>query len=193
MDLKKVSTILSWPEPKNLSELRSIPGFCNFYRRFIKNYSKLAGPLTALTKKETTFDWTPSLQLAFDTLKQAFTSADMLQHFNPTKQLVLETDVSDYAIAGILSQDFEGILHPLAFISKKMIPAELNYEIHDKKMLAIVSSFKEWRQYLEGTTLPIKVLTDHRSLEYFTSTKQLNRRQARWSEFLTDFNFIITY
>jgi hypothetical protein len=78
-------------------------------------------------------------------------------------------------------------------MSRKMIAAELNYKIHDKEMLAIVASFKEWRHYLEGTSLPIKVLTDHRSLEYFTTSKQLNRRQTRWSEYLADFHFKITY
>ena len=193
MDGKKVATIRDWPVPSNLQELRSFLGFCNFYRRFIKGYSTIVTPLTRLTRKDAPFDWKSPQDAAFSSLKKAFASADLLKHFDPTKQLVLETDASDYAIAGILSQEDEGHLHPIAFMSRKMLPAELNYEIHDKEMLAIISSFKEWRHYLEGATHPIKVFTDHRSLEYFTTTKQLNRRQARWSEYLADFHFIITY
>ena len=193
MDLKKVQTILDWPIPTNLSELRSLLGFCNFYRRFIKNYSSIVTPLTQLTKKDAPFTWAKKQQQAVDTLKKAFTSADLLRHFDPDKQLVLETDASDYAIAGILSIEEDGKLSPLAFMSRKMLPAKLNYEIHDKEMLAIVSSFKEWRHYLEGANIPVKVYTDHRSLEYFTTSKQLNRRQARWSEYLADFTFTITY
>lgn len=194
MDLKKVQTILDWPAPKNLHELRSLLGFANFYRRFIKNYSQVVHPLTSLTKKDRTYEWTEEAQQALTALKAAFTSAALLKHYNPLRQLVLETDASDYAIAGILSQVHnDGRTYPIAFFSRKMTPAELNYEIHDKEMLAIVSSFKEWRHYLEGTQYPIDVVTDHRSLEYFTTTKQLNRRQARWSEFLSDFHFKIRY
>ena len=193
MDTKKVQTILDWPIPTNLFEVRSFLGFCNFYRRFIKSYSKVVQPLTALTKKDTPFTWTSTEQGAFDNLRQAFTSADLLKQYDPSKQLVLETDASDQAIAGVLSFEEGKQLFPLAFMSRTMVPAELNYEIHDKEMLAIVACFKEWRHYLEGAALPIKVYTDHRSLEYFTTSKQLNRRQARWSELLADFTFIIQY
>ena len=193
MDVKKVQTILDWPIPTNLNEVRSLLGFCNFYRRFIKNYSSIVIPLTQLTKKDEAFHWGENQQKAVDMLKAAFTSADLLRHFDPDKQLVLETDASDYALAGILSIEEGGKLCPMAFMSRKMLPAELNSEIHDKEMLAIVSSFKEWRHYLEGANLPIKVYTDHRSLEFFTTSKQLNRRQARWSEFLSDFVFQIIY
>jgi hypothetical protein len=85
------------------------------------------------------------------------------------------------------------ILRPVAFFSKKHSTTECNYEIYDKELLAIVRCFEEWRPELEGTASPIKVITDHRNLEYFTTTKLLNRRQARWSEFLSRFNFQITY
>lgn len=193
MDTKKVQAILDWPPPHNLTETRSFLGFCNFYRRFICNYSKIVTPLTALTKKGLTFQWNTSQQTAFETLKQAFTSADLLKHYDPKQQLVMETDASDTAIAGILSYEDAGKLYPLAFMSRKMLPAELNYEIHDKEMLAIVDSFKLWRHYCEGSQLPVKVYTDHRSLEYFTTSKQLNRRQARWSELLGDYHFQIIY
>ena len=87
----------------------------------------------------------------------------------------------------------DGILRPVAFFSKKHSLTECNYEIYDKELLAIIRCFEEWRPELEGASSPIKVITDHRNLEYFTTTKLLNRRQARWSEFLSRFNFKITY
>ena len=94
----------------------------------------------------------------------------------------------------MLSQvEDDGELHPVAFFSKKMSPAECNYEIYDKELLAIIRCFEQWKPELKGTDLQVKIFTDHRSLEYFMSTKKLTRRQARWAEFLSEFNFVITY
>ncbi|KAH0613238.1 uncharacterized protein H6S33_009618 [Morchella sextelata] len=131
---------------------------------------------------------------AFQTLKKMFILAPILMHFDPDRKIVVETDASDYVSAGILSQrDDEGILHPVAIFSKKHSPAECNYEIYDKELLAIIRCFEEWRHHLEGAQFPIEVLSDHRNLEYFMSTKLLNRRQARWSEFLSRFDFVIQF
>jgi hypothetical protein len=106
----------------------------------------------------------------------------------------VETDASDYVSAGVLSQyDDEGILHPVAFFSKKHSPVECNYEIYDKELMAIVRAFEQWRPELQSVINPIRVLSDHKNLEYFTTTKLLNRRQARWSQFLSQFNFKIVY
>ena len=93
----------------------------------------------------------------------------------------------------ILQHDYDGILHPVTFYSKKHSPAECNYEIYDKELLAIVRAFEEWRPHLEGSSQPIQILTDHKNLEYFMSTKLFNRRQARWSEFLSRFDFKIIF
>jgi hypothetical protein len=194
MDPKKVSTVRDWETPHNLKDVQAFLGFANFYRRFIKDYSKVVSPMTALTKKDVAFMWSPACQSAFDKLKEAFTSAPVLRHFDPDRQIVVETDASDYVSAGILSQyDEEGVLHPVAFFSKKHSPAECNYEIYDKELMAIVRCFEEWRPELESTVSPVQVLTDHKNLEYFMSTKLLNRRQARWSEFLSRFDFKISY
>ena len=151
-------------------------------------------PLTRLTKKETPWEWTSECQKAFDTLRMAFTSELILIHFDPEKEIVVETDASDYVSAGILSQyDDNGILRPVAYFSRKHTPAECNYEIFDKELLAIVKAFENWRPELEGSAYPIDVVTDHKNLEYFTTTKLLSRRQARWAEFLSRFNFKIRY
>ena len=107
---------------------------------------------------------------------------------------MLETDSSDYVNGGVLSQaDDGGALHPVAFYSKNLLPAECNYEIYDKELLAIVRCLEHWRPELESTDIPIQIFTDHKSLEYFMQTKELTRRQARWAEKLADFNFKIMY
>lgn len=194
MDPAKVQAITDWPTPSNLKAVQSFLGFANFYRRFIRDYSKVVSPLTALTKKDTPFQWSSQCQTAFDLLKSRFTSGPILAHFDPARETYLETDASDYAMGTILSQTGEdGLLHPVAFDSRKFLPAELNYEIHDKELLAIVWSFKRWRSMLLSTVEPVKVLTDHQALTYFMTNKQLTRRQVRWAELLADYNFAITY
>jgi hypothetical protein len=194
MDPEKVKTLTNWKTPSCLTDVQAFVGFANFYRRFIRNFSKIIGPMVKLTRKGVRFVWNSSCQHAFDRLKKAFTEAPVLKPFDWTKDVIVETDASDYVSAGVLSQyDDEGVLHPVAFFSKKHSTTECNYEIYDKELLAIVRCFEEWRPELEGTPSPIKVITDHRNLEYFMTTKLLNRRQARWSEFLSRFNFKINY
>jgi len=105
----------------------------------------------------------------------------------------METDASDFAIGAVLSQQVEGRLHPVAFHSRKMDKAEINYEIYDKEMLAVVSAFKGWRRYLEGVRFQIIVYTDYKNLEYFATTKVLNRRQALWAQELAGYDFKIGY
>jgi len=174
----KVEAVLSWEAPKSLKEVQSFLGFANFYRRFIQDYSRVARPLTELTKKEVgpKWKWTPEAEAAFQELKRRFTTAPILVHFDATKPVIVETDASDFALGAILSQrDAENRLHPVAFYSRKFTPAEINYEIHDKELLAIVDAFKHWRRYCEEAAHQVEVYTDHQNLEYFTTTKVLNR------------------
>jgi hypothetical protein len=174
--------------------MESFLGFANFYRRFIKGYSNIVTPMTHLTRKNTHFLWSDEYSQSFETLKQAFTTAPILRHFDYDHEIIVETDASNYISAGILSQyDDEGLLHPIDFFSKKHTPAECNYDIYDKELMAIVRAFEEWRPELEGALHPIHVLSDHKNLEYFMSTKLLNRRQTRWAEYLSRFNFKIVY
>ncbi|SOV03415.1 uncharacterized protein UDID_18660 [Ustilago sp. UG-2017a] len=197
MDPSKTEVITNWPVPTSVHDVQVFLGFCNFYRKFIPQYSRTAYPLTQLLRKEaqsTPFAWNHAAQHAFEQLRSSFSTDTILHHFDPARPIIVETDASDFAVAAVLSQSFDqGTRHPIAFFSKKLDPAQLNYPIFDKEMFAIVAAFKHWRQYLEGAKFPVQVLTDHRSLEYFTTTKQLNRRQARWSELLSDFDFVIQY
>ena len=118
----------------------------------------------------------------------------IIYYFDPNKQYFIEIDFSDYVNAGMLSQMGEnGLLHPVTYFSRRMAPVKCHYEIYDKELLAIIWCFKEWQPELEGTSLPVKVFTDHKGLEYFMSTKKLTLKQIRWAEFLLKFNFVISY
>ena len=106
----------------------------------------------------------------------------------------METDASDYAVAGILSITCaDGEIRPVAYYSRTLTALELNYNTHDKELLAIFKAFRNWHHYLEGSASPIDVITDHKNLEYFSTSKVLSRRQARWSEFLSQFNLVICF
>jgi hypothetical protein len=194
MDPDKIKIVVNWAGPTCVTDVQAFIGFANFYRRFIKDFSKIIGPIVNLTRKEVRFLWDQTCQSAFEKLKQAFVNASVLKPFDWEKDVIVKTNASDYVFAEVLFQyDDEGILHPVAFFSKKHIITECNYEIYDKELLAIIRYFEEWRPELEGTPSPIKVITDYKNLEYFIIIKLLNRRQARWSEFLFRFNFKIVY
>jgi hypothetical protein len=184
MDPEKIAAVRDWPVPRKVRDVRSCLGFANFYRRFIRGYSEVFRPLTRLTRKGVTLRWGAEEQAAFAALQIAFTSAPVLRSFDHDRDVVVETDASDYVSAGVLSQfDDEGVLLPVAFFSKKQSTAECNYEIYDKALMAIVRAFEEWRPELQSVENPVKVLSDHKNLEYFTTTKLLNRRQARSLQF----------
>ncbi len=139
---------------------------------------------------------TADARKAFTKLRQAFVEAPILNHFDPERHIRIETDTSGYAIDGILSQltlEDLGQWHPIAFFSRKMIPAEIRYETHDGKLLAIVEAFKTWRHYLEGCKHEILVLTDHNNLQRFMDTKSLSSRQVRWAQELSRYHFRIDY
>ena len=192
MDKAKVEAVIGWPEPTTVREVQSFLGFANFYRRFIKNFSAIQRPLSALTRKGIEFVFGPKEQAAFTKVKNAISSAPVLRHFDPTLRIIIETDASDFALGAVLSQeDSEGVIRPVAFLSRRMEPAELNYPVHDKEFLAIVWACKEWSHYLEGSPA-VEIITDHRSLEYFLISKLLTRREARMVETMSRFDSVIS-
>jgi len=194
MDPRKIQTVLDWPEPRKVKDIQSFLGFANFYRRFIADYSHIVVPLTRLTRKDVKFFFDDDARKSFLALKSAFTSAPILTHWVPDKPIIVETDASDYALGAILSiKTDDGEIHPVAFHSRTFSGAELNYDTHDKELLAIFDAFKVWRHYLEGSGTPIDVVTDHKNLEYFSTTKVLTRRQVRWSEYLSQFHLVIRF
>jgi transposase InsO family protein len=194
MDPAKIRTILEWESPRSVRDVQCFLGFANFYRKFIDGYSKLALPLIRLTRKDIPFKWGIEAENAFTALKHAFTVAPILVHPDPAKAYIMEADASDFALGSILSQYGEdGQLHPVAFHSRKFRAPEINYEIHDKELLAIKDSFDEWRHFLEGSPHQTIVYTDHKNLEYFQTAQSLSRRQMRWAQDLAKFNFVIKY
>ena len=150
--------------------------------------------MTQLTRKSVPFRWTDLERTSFLNLKERVTQAPVLAHFDRTRKTVAELDSSDYVNGGVLSQvGDDGELHPVAYFSKTMLPAECNYEIYDKELLAIIRGFEAWEPELMACEQTIDVVTDHRALEYFMSTKKLSRRQVRWAELLSQFDFKIVY
>ncbi|MBW0576433.1 hypothetical protein O181_116148, partial [Austropuccinia psidii MF-1] len=131
MNLSNVQQVLNWPQPKNIKALQSFLAFANFYHCFIKNYSKKITALTSLLKKDSPFIFTEVALSQFQILKEAFTTAPILSHFNLSLLTIVETDASDYALGAVLSQVNDSGKHPIAFDSCKLLPAELNYEIHE--------------------------------------------------------------
>jgi hypothetical protein len=151
MDPAKVKAVLDWPIPKTVTEVQEFMGFANFYRRFIKGYSGIAIPFTNLIKKDKTFSWTENEQFAFEKLKRRFFEISILAIFNSEQSIMVRTDASDYAIGACLMQiSKDGKLYSVVFYSKKLFPAEINYDIHDKELLAVVTAFQKWKVYLEG-------------------------------------------
>jgi hypothetical protein len=152
MSPNKVKEVLEWKQPTIVKEMQSFLGFANFYRRFIKNYSKIAASLIELTKKDIEYKWSSMAQQVFETLKQAFTRAPVLITFDPEQPITVEIDISDYILGIVLSQPGKDKkLQSVVYHSRKLQPAELNYEIYNKELLAIVDTFREWRVYLEGS------------------------------------------
>ncbi len=196
MDKGKVEAIRTWPQPTTIKELQRFLGFSNFYRRFIQNYSTLTGPLTNLLRnKPKSLSWSTAANEAFERLKTSFTQAPILVHLDPERPFIVEVDASTTGVGAILSQQQgnPSRLHPCAFFSRKLSPAERNYDIANRELLAIKLALEEWRHWLEGAQHPFTVLTDHKNLQYLREAKRLNPRQARWALFFTRFNFKITY
>jgi hypothetical protein len=151
-------------------------------------------PLFDLTKKESPFLWGAAQEAAFCTLIHAFTTAPVLALPDHSKPFRLITDTSDFATGAILEQpDALNRWHPVAFHSKSLQPAEQNYKIHDKELLAIVRALENFCHYLEGRDDTTEIWTDHGNLVYFFTKQKLTRRQARWSLYLSRFRFIIIH
>ena len=179
MEEKKIGEIQDWKPPRNVRGVRGFLGFMNFYRRFINKFAHIAQLLNDLLKKDTPWQWTKGENDAFEHLKHLATSEPILKHMNPQRAYRMETDASNYAYGAVLSQkqDEDNRRHPVAFMSKSMTPAERNYDIGDKEMLAIVKPLEHWRHWLEGTKLPIEIRTDHKNLVNFLNPQILKQRQ----------------
>jgi hypothetical protein len=191
MEKGKIQAINDWPQLKSVEDVRSFLGLAGYYRKFIKDFSRITAPLTDLLHNGVKFEWTEKQQIAFTQLKESMSTGPILILPDPKLPYVVATDASGYAIGAMLGQDQGKGVQPIAFLSKKMLPAEKNYPVHEQELLAIICALKEWRHYLHGARF--KVITDHRSLRYIQTQPTLSARQARWLEFLQEFDFEIEY
>ncbi|KAL0204378.1 hypothetical protein M9458_002396, partial [Cirrhinus mrigala] len=195
MDDQKVPSVVNWPKPHTVKDLQRFLGFANFYRRFIRNFSQIAAPLTSMTRKgPKILHWTPESNQAFQNLKERFTSAPILRHPDPEREFVVEVDASNCGVGAILSQRHGSPpkLFPCAYFSRKLTPAERNYDVGDRELLALKAALEEWRHWLEGAKEPFLVLTDHRNLEPRTNDPQdcynlSPSPSAPWSHIAIDF------
>ncbi|KAL9993804.1 putative nucleotidyltransferase, Ribonuclease H [Helianthus debilis subsp. tardiflorus] len=187
VDPSKVDSIRNWPAPRTPTEIRQFLGLAGYYRRFIKDFSKIAQPLTMLTQKGVTYRWGDSQETAFQYLKDRLCSAPILSLPEGTDDFVVYCDASIQGLGCVLMQRDKVI----AYASRQLKIHERNYTTHDLELGAVVFALKIWRHYLYGTRCTI--YTDHRSLEHILKQKDLNMRQRRWVELLNDYECAIKY
>ncbi|QRV97850.1 Retrotransposable element Tf2 protein [Ceratobasidium sp. AG-Ba] len=194
MEKEKVKAMMEWPTPLTVRQVQSFLGFANFYCRFIEDFSRIARPLHILMHLDHPWVWGKEQQAAFDAIKAAISKEPVLAHPNENQPYQLETDASGTAMGAVLSQrQTDGHLHPVAFMSMSFSPAELNYDTHDKELLAIVRSFEHWQIFLEGTKQPVLVLCNHKNLEGWKQPRNFNRCHAHWHLMLASYNFVIEH
>ena len=198
MDPEKIKVIRGWPPPTTVHEVRQFIGLCRFYQQFVEGFQAVAAPLTAMFKADFEWEWTAVHQASFDKLKQAMISATHLSSIDPRQPYHLYTDASKDCVGATLAQrcahgKYKGHLRPIAFMSRKMQPAETRYPIREQELLAIVLALKQWFHLLRGPQ-QVHVHTDHESLRYTkTCPRPLTPRQAHWSQFLEEYNLTLWY
>jgi hypothetical protein len=186
VDPSKVEAINNWPVPKSIHDVRSFHGLASFYRRFIKNFSSVAAPLTDCIKGDK-FQWTEQAQKSFDELKQRLTETPVLVLPNFDQVFEVSCDASNTGIGAVLSQ--EG--HPIAFFSEKLNNGKLRYSTYDKEFYAIVRALQHWSHYLLNKEFIL--YSDHEALKHLNSQQKINRRHAAWSEFLQPYPFLLKH
>nr|AAM15062.1 putative retroelement integrase [Arabidopsis thaliana] len=187
VDEEKVKAIRDWPSPKTVGEVRSFHGLAGFYRRFFKDFSTIVAPLTEVMKKDVGFKWEKAQEEAFQSLKDKLTNAPVLILSEFLKTFEIECDASGIGIGAVLMQDQKLI----AFFSEKLGGATLNYPTYDKELYALVRALQRWQHYLWPKVFVIH--TDHESLKHLKGQQKLNKRHARWVEFIETFAYVIKY
>ena len=190
-DPEKISAITNWPTPQNLRQCRAFVGLCQYYRKFVPNFSNIAAPLHALTKKGARFDWSPECQSAFDKLKNSLSSAGVLALPRDEGTFILDCDASDKAIGAVLSQIQDGEERSICYGSQLYDKHQQNYNVTRKELLAMITFVKKFRQYLLGR--PFIIRTDHAALQWLKSTPEPIGQQARWLEILEEFDFSVQH
>ena len=184
VDPSKVEAVMQWERPKTITEIRSFLGLAGYYRRFIEGFSRIAAPLTRLTRKGQPFVWTSKCEESFQELKHRLTTSPVLIIPDPNESFEVFCDASKMGLGCVLMQNRRVV----AYASRQLRKHEENYPTHDLELAAIVFALKIWRHYLYGAKF--EVFSDHKSLKYLFDQKELNMRQRRWMEFLKDYDFV---
>jgi hypothetical protein len=187
VDPGKVEAVVNWVRPSNAHEVRSFLGLAGYYRRFVEGFSRLAAPLTRLTRKNEKFQWSEECEQSFQELKQRLVTAPVLTLPSGSDGFVIYSDASHKGLGCVLMQQGKVI----AYASRQLKTYERNYPTHDLELAAVVFALKIWRHYLYGERC--EIYTDHKSLKYFFTQKELNMRQRRWLELLKDYDCTINY
>ncbi|GMJ07598.1 hypothetical protein HRI_004429000 [Hibiscus trionum] len=187
VDPKKIEAIVSWKQPKSVTEIRSFLGLAGYYRRFVEGFSRIATPLTKLLQKNVPYEWSDARQEAFEKLKKALTEAHILIQPEPGREFVIYSDASYVGLGCVLMQEGKVV----AYASRQLKVHGKNYPTHDIELAVVVFALKIWRHHLYGEKCT--VYTDHKSLKYLMSQRELNLRQRRWLELLKDYDLTIEY
>ena len=187
VDPQKVEAILNWKPPTSVTEIRIFLGLAGYYRKFVEGFSKIAAPLTRLTRKEEPLLWSEACQQSFDELKRRLTSAPVFTLPSGQDGFAVYCDASRQGLGCVLMQNDKVI----AYASKQLKKHEQNYPTHDLELAAVVFALRIWRHYLYG--VPCRIFTDHKSLQYLFTRKELNMRQRRWIELIKDYECTIEY
>ncbi|CAL2244317.1 unnamed protein product [Prunus armeniaca] len=187
VDPRKVEAVVNWVQPTSVTEIRSFLGLAGYYRRFVEGFSSIAAPLTRLTRKDVKFEWTEECEQSFQELKKRLTTAPVLALPDNSGNFVIYSDASLQGLGCVLMQHDRVI----AYASRQLKKHEQNYPVHDLELAAVVFALKIWRHYLYGETC--QIFTDHKSLKYFFTQRELNMRQRRWLELIKDYDCTIEY
>ncbi|KAA0054090.1 pol protein [Cucumis melo var. makuwa] len=187
VDPAKTEAVTNWPRPSIVNEIRSFLGLVGYYMRFVEDFSRIASPLTQLTRKGTPFVWSPACESSFQELKKKLVTAPVLTVPDGSRSFVIYSDASKKGLGCVLMQQGKVV----AYASRLLKSHEQNYPTHDLELAAVVFALKIWRHYLYSEK--IQIYTDHKSLKYFFTQKELNMRQRRWLELVKDFDCEILY
>jgi hypothetical protein len=187
VDPSKITSIMERKAPTNPTEVRAFLGLAGYYWKFVEGFSSIARPLTQLLKKDKKFEWTEKCEQSFQELKKRLVTTPILTMPDITKSFDVYCDASKLGLGSVLMQDNKVI----AYLSRQLCPHELNYPTHDLELAAVVHALKTWRHYLMGNRC--EIYTDHKSLKYIFSQKELNMRQRRWIELIKDYDLGIHY
>ena len=193
VDLNKIEPILRIPPPTTLKEVRSFLGMAGYYRRFIKDFSKIANPITKLTHQDSEIIWSEECDKAFEEMKDKLTTAPVLAYPDYSKEFILSTDASSVGLGAVLSQyDSEGKEHPVAFASRTLNNAEINYSTTKRECLALIWAVQHFHPYLYSQK-DFTIITDHHSLSWLNQNKASNCLLARWAMILEGYHYNVKY